>query len=101
MRHPVDNGIKWRAMPSDFPPWPRVYAFFARRRDAGLVAELRDRLRAAVRREGREDEPSACVVDSQSVKADATVTLASRDTTPGRRSTGANATCPPTPSGSC
>ncbi|MFE7072159.1 transposase [Streptomyces sp. NPDC057620] len=36
-------------MPSDFPPWPRVYAFFARWRDAGLVAELHDQLRGAVR----------------------------------------------------
>ncbi|MFF4829404.1 transposase [Streptomyces sp. NPDC001312] len=25
----VDNGIKWRAMPADFPPWDRVYAFCA------------------------------------------------------------------------
>ncbi|WP_260146417.1 transposase [Streptomyces sp. 2132.2] len=24
----VDNGIKWRAMPADSPPWDRVYAFF-------------------------------------------------------------------------
>ncbi|MEV6734524.1 transposase [Streptomyces sp. NPDC051364] len=23
----TDNGIKWRAMPADFPPWDRVYAF--------------------------------------------------------------------------
>jgi transposase len=27
-RYLVDNGIKWRAMPGDFPPWDRVYAFF-------------------------------------------------------------------------
>ncbi|MCX4992129.1 MULTISPECIES: transposase [unclassified Streptomyces] len=40
VRFLVDNGIKWRAMPSDFPSWPRVYAFFARWRDTGLVAEL-------------------------------------------------------------
>ncbi|MFD4667005.1 transposase [Streptomyces halstedii] len=26
----VDNGIKWRAKPADFPPWDRVYAFFRR-----------------------------------------------------------------------
>ncbi|MFR0359509.1 transposase [Streptomyces sediminimaris] len=79
VRYLVDNGIKWRAMPCDFPPWPRVYAFFARWRDAGLVAELHDRLRGAVRdAEGREEEPSAAVVDSQSVKADATVAFASR-----------------------
>ncbi|MGW2621172.1 IS5 family transposase [Streptomyces sp. NPDC001500] len=79
VRYLVDNGIKWRAMPSDFPPWPRVYAFFARWRDAGLVTELHERLREAVRTgEGRGPEPSAAVVDSQSVKADATVAHASR-----------------------
>ncbi|MBB5124683.1 IS5 family transposase [Streptomyces griseoloalbus] len=89
VRYLVDNGIKWRAMPSDFPPWPRVYAFFARWRDAGLVAELHDRLRGAVRDgEGREEEPSAGVVDSQSVKADATVTLASRGYDAGKKING-------------
>jgi hypothetical protein len=25
----VDNGIKWRSMPVDFPSWDRVYAFCA------------------------------------------------------------------------
>ncbi|MER8011093.1 IS5 family transposase [Streptomyces sp. NPDC094149] len=89
VRYLVDNGIKWRAMPSDFPPWPRVYAFFARWRDLGLVAELHDRLREAVRTaEGRSPEPSAAVVDSQSVKADATVTHASRGYDAGKKING-------------
>ncbi|MFF5985495.1 IS5 family transposase, partial [Streptomyces olindensis] len=89
VRYLVDNGIKWRAMPCDFPPWPRVYAFFARWRDTGLVAELHDRLREAVRRtEGRDQEPSAGVVDSQSVKADATVALASRGYDAGKKING-------------
>lgn len=26
----VDNGCKWRALPSDFPPFQTVYGFFAR-----------------------------------------------------------------------
>ncbi len=30
IRYLVDNGTKWRAMPADFPPWDRVYAFFRR-----------------------------------------------------------------------
>ncbi|MGW2102452.1 IS5 family transposase [Streptomyces olivaceoviridis] len=89
VRYLVDNGIKWQAMPSDFPPWPRVYAFFARWRDVGLVAELHDRLREAVCAvEGRSSEPSAAVVDSQSVKADATVTLASRGYDAGKKING-------------
>lgn len=86
VRYLVDNGIKWRAMPSDFPPWPRVYAFFSRWRDAGLVTELHERLREAVRTsQGRSPEPSAAVVDSQSVKADAAVAPASRGFDAGKK----------------
>ncbi|WP_435271366.1 IS5 family transposase [Streptomyces sp. 1222.5] len=89
VRYLVDNGIKWRAMPSDFPPWPRVYAFFARWRDTGLTAELHGRLHQAVRQaEGRDPEPSGAVVDSQSVKADATVAHASRGYDAGRKING-------------
>lgn len=51
----LDNGIKWRAMPVDFPAWDRVYAFFRRWRETGLIAELHNRLRGKVReRAGRE-----------------------------------------------
>lgn len=75
----VDNGTKWRAIPADFPPWDRVYAFFRRWRDLGLVKEFHDRLRRTVREQaGRDPEPSAGVIDSQSVKADAVVGADSR-----------------------
>ena len=61
------------------PAWDRVYAFFRRWRDHGLVAEFRDRLRGRVREQaGRDPEPSAGVIDSQSVKADAVVGADSR-----------------------
>ncbi|WTL51362.1 IS5 family transposase (plasmid) [Streptomyces sp. NBC_01497] len=79
VRYLVDNGIKWRAMPAGFPPWDRVYAFFRRWRGHGLAREFHDRLRARVReREGRDAEPTAAVIDSQSVKADAVVGTDSR-----------------------
>ncbi|MFJ6121427.1 IS5 family transposase [Streptomyces sp. NPDC092129] len=79
VRYLVDNGIKWRATPADFPPWDRVYAFFRRWRDHGLVTEFHDRLRGQVRvRAGRDAEPTAAVIDSQSVKADAVVGVDSR-----------------------
>lgn len=70
-------------------PWPRVYAFFARWWDTGLAAELHDRLRGAVREaEGSKEQPSAAVVDSQSVKADATVPLTSRGYDAGKKING-------------
>ncbi|MGY0460090.1 transposase [Kitasatospora sp. cg17-2] len=79
IRCPVDNGTKWNAIPIDFPPWERVYAFFRRRRDHGLVKEFHDRLRRQVRAQaGRDPEPSAGVIDSPSVKADAVVGADSR-----------------------
>lgn len=54
-----------------------------------MVAELHERLREAVRvAEGRSPEPSAAVVDSQSVKADATVTFASRGYDAGKKTNG-------------
>lgn len=69
VRYLVDNGIKWRATPADFPPWDRVHAFFRRGRDHALVNEFHDRLRGHVRiRLGRDTEPTAGVIDSQSVK---------------------------------
>ncbi|MFF9757917.1 IS5 family transposase [Streptomyces sp. NPDC014344] len=79
VRYLVDNGIKWRAMPADFPPWDRVYAFFRRWRENALAREFHDRLRGRVRLEaGRDAEPTAGVIDSQSVKADAVVGADSR-----------------------
>ncbi|MFF4796741.1 transposase, partial [Streptomyces sp. NPDC001276] len=79
IRYLVAGGISWRAMPVDFPDWGRVYAFFRRWREHGLIAEFHDRLRGRVReREGREAEPTAGIIDAQSVKAAASVPSVSR-----------------------
>jgi transposase len=89
IRYLVDNGIKWRAMPVDFPAWKRVYAFYRRWRDQGLIAEFHDRLRGAVRRAaGRDPQPSAGVIDAQSVKAAATVPAATRGFDGGKKING-------------
>ncbi len=85
----VDNGIKWRAMPADFPAWDRVYRFYRRWRETGLIDELHDRLRGKVREAaGREPEPTAAVIDSQSVKADAVVGAGSRGYDGGKKING-------------
>lgn len=66
-------------MPVDFPAWDRVYVFYRRWRDTGLIAEFHDRLRVHVRgRAGRDAEPTAGVIDSQSVKGAASVPAPSR-----------------------
>src|SRR5262245_49600796 len=56
----TDNGIKWRAVPADFPPWKTVWGLHARWKADGVVDDLTDRLRARVREAaGRDREPSA------------------------------------------
>ncbi|MFG2827372.1 transposase [Streptomyces sp. NPDC048434] len=37
IRYLVENGSKRRAMPGNFPPWGRVYAFLRRRCDHAMV----------------------------------------------------------------
>jgi putative transposase len=62
----------WRLLPHDLPPWQTVYGYFRRWRDSGLWEKLNDALRESVREQaGREAEPSAAIIDSQSVKTTA------------------------------
>ena len=68
----VDNGVKWRALPADFPPWQTVYGLHARWKKDGVLAAITDLLRGRVRTlAGRDREPSAAIVDSQSVRESA------------------------------
>ncbi|MFF0001532.1 IS5 family transposase [Streptomyces avermitilis] len=74
VRYVVDNGVKWVNLPCDFPPFRRVHAFARRWQVTGLLAELHDRLRDKVRqKEGRDVDPTAAIVDSQSVRAAANI----------------------------
>lgn len=75
----VDNGIKWRAMPVDFPPRSTVFGYLAAWRSTGVWDRVHDNLRDQVRRRaGRSSEPTAAVIDSQSVRAAETVGKATR-----------------------
>jgi transposase len=72
-------GCPWRYLPADFPPWRTVYGYFAAWRDDGTLARLHDTLRAQVRAAaGRSTEPTAAIIDSQSVRAADTVPGATR-----------------------
>jgi transposase len=73
------TGCAWRYLPADFPPWRTVYGYFAAWRDDGTLARLHDTLRAQARAAaGRNAEPTAAVIDSQSVRAADTVPKATR-----------------------
>jgi transposase len=64
----VDNGIKWRAMPADFPPWRTVYGLFTRWSNNLTTFTLVDQLRGSLRTMlGRNRQPSAGIIDAQSV----------------------------------
>ncbi|MBA9050449.1 MULTISPECIES: transposase [Streptomyces] len=76
-------------MPADFPAWDRVYAFFRRCRDNGLTSEFHDRLRDRVRESaGRDPEPTAGVIDAQSVRGAASVPAATRGFDGGKKVNG-------------
>lgn len=84
-----DNGVKCRAVPADFPDWTAVYRFFRRWREQGLLTLLHDRLRRACRiAAGRDPEPSAAVIDSQSLRAAESVAKADRGYASGKKVNG-------------
>lgn len=63
------TGCQWAYLPKDFPPWKTVYNYFWTWKKQGLFEKLHNELRRHVRALlGRNEEPSAAIVDSQSVK---------------------------------
>ena len=65
----VRSGCAWRLLPHDFPPWKTVYHYFRFWRLDGTWERMHSALRQRVRvRLKRNPQPSAAIVDSQSVK---------------------------------
>jgi transposase len=65
----LKSGCHWRLLPHDFPPWSTVYYHFRRFRLSGLWSLILRALRAAERkRVGKDPQPTAAIMDSQSVK---------------------------------
>lgn len=87
IRYVTDNGCKWRSLPADFPPWQTVYGFFTRWQAVITQAHhvLRDQVRINA---GRNTDPTAAVIDSQSIKACATVAKSTRGYDAGKKING-------------
>jgi putative transposase len=65
----VRTGCAWRFVPNDLPPWGIVYHYFWPWRRDGTWKRINDTLRGDLRvLEGRTRQPSAAIIDSQSVK---------------------------------
>jgi transposase len=66
----LSTGCQWRYIPKDLPPRSTVHDYFTRWNYDGTIEKIHDALfvecRAAI---GREASPTACVIDSQSVKS--------------------------------
>jgi transposase len=66
----LKSGCHWRLLPHDFPPWSTVYYHFRRFRVSGLWFLILKALRVAEReRVGKNCQPTAAIMDSQSVKS--------------------------------
>ena len=69
IRYLTRTGCAWRLLPHEFPPWTTVYHYFRKWRKDGTWKVIHDKLVGDVReRAGRKREPSAAVIDSQTVK---------------------------------
>lgn len=63
------SGGAWRLLPHDFPNWSTVYGYFNRWSKDGTWERINAHLRTELRLQvGRNAEPSAAIIDSQSVK---------------------------------
>jgi len=66
----VRTACQWRNLPKDFAPWRTVYHYFRRWKRTGLWEAIHTHLREHLRQvEGRKRQPSAAIIDSQSVKS--------------------------------
>jgi putative transposase len=63
------TGCQWRLIPLDFPPSGTVRYYFDKWNEDGTLLEIHDTLRRKLReQQGRNPEPTACIIDSQTIK---------------------------------
>ena len=63
------SGCQWRMLPREFPPWSTVHHYFRMWRLDGTWEKINATLRERIRtRAGRYPQPSAGILDTQSVK---------------------------------
>jgi len=69
IQYVLRGGCAWRLMPHDLPHWQTAYQTWRAWRHDGTWLRMHDQLRDAVRtRMGRQPQPSAAIIDAQTVK---------------------------------
>jgi transposase len=85
----VRTGCSWRQLPVDFPPWQTVYWYFVRWEEQRVTDQIMHQLRMRVRAaQGRNEQPSAGIIDSQTVKGGDTVPRGTRGYDAGKKING-------------
>src|SRR5258708_26287988 len=85
----VRSGCAWRLLPRDFPSWQTVYWYFQKWDADGTLDLLHDALRYKVRvAEGRNPNPTASIVDAQSIRGADTVGRETRGYDAGKKVNG-------------
>ena len=65
----IKSGCQWRMVPSEFPPWQTVYYHYNKWCKTGTWQSIHDILNKKDRiKSGRDETPSAGIIDSQSIK---------------------------------
>lgn len=65
----LGTGCQWRYVPKDLPPKSTLFVYFRRWVQTGTLEKIHQVLYAKCREKaGRNIEPTACILDSQSVK---------------------------------
>ncbi|ROP30414.1 IS5 family transposase [Couchioplanes caeruleus] len=83
------TGIAWRYLPHDFPPHATVYGYFALWSKEGIFTALNYNLTGLVRdHHGRSAEPTASIMDTQSVKTSTNVPLKTQGIDAGKKIAG-------------
>ena len=90
------TGIAWEYLPHDFPPFKTVYDYYAKWEADGTTEVIHDELRRTVRKAaGRSAEPSAAILDAQSIRTSGNVPESSQGIDAGKKIKGGKGTSPP------
>jgi len=69
IQYALRGGCAWRLLPHDLPHWRTAYEYFRQWRNDGTWLRIHDHLHKEIRKKmGRNEQPSAAIIDSQSVK---------------------------------